>query len=463
VALKPGVAVSEVNKHSASSDLHAITAPVALFMCPFDGCLGQTNGTTKWLSTCADGYTGALCAQCEDSWIRSGTECIECSDTTGKSVAVVVVVALILPGSLAMSKVGERMSMFSGFMVQAKIIIGWMQIVTELPHTLKLVYPQQFTAILRAIRILMLDIFDMFSIDCISTPLSLHARFIVIMLLPVVGLLIVLVMRFASNCRAERASGTDETIGARKAAIQATASYRAFFVLFMLYPLLSRTVFHMFGCHRLDVAERWHPDDYGINCDTATHTGFVVAAGFGVAIFPIGIPLTFLVLLWRSQRGRNLGDTDTSPYDFLRKDYQYNMYYYEVVVLIEKLLLAGVLIFIDQGSVFQAFCGLVIAFAFFAIQCRMWPYLNFIDNLLKAVAEAQLFIILAISVVLRTDLYKDALTPDDYGVILTVVFFAAPSVELLYVFAQCFEKFTGFGSFKGTDDNQDKDGDEKRP
>lgn len=72
-----------------------------------------------------------------------------------------------------------------------------------------------------------------------------------------------------------------------------------------------------------------------------------------MAIFPIGIPLTFVVLLWRSQRGRKPDDTDTSPYDFLRKDYRHDAYFYEVIVLIEKLLLTGVLIFIDQGSVFQ--------------------------------------------------------------------------------------------------------------
>lgn len=258
VDLKPGIAVSEANKHS-SSGVHEIAAPMALFVCPFDGCLGQTNDTTKWLSACANGYTGALCAQCEDSWIRSGTECIECSDTTGQSVAVVVVIALILPGSVAVHKLGRHTSVFSGgSMVQAKIIIGLMQIVTELPHTLKLAYPQQFTTVIQAMRVLMLDIFDIFSIDCISTSLSLHARFIAVMLLPMAGLLVVLLLRFASNCQAEHTGGTKVELDARKAAIQATASYRAFFVLFMLYPLLSRTVFHMFGCHQLDVDERWH-------------------------------------------------------------------------------------------------------------------------------------------------------------------------------------------------------------
>jgi hypothetical protein len=51
---------------------------------------------------------------------------------------------------------------------------------------------------------------------------------------------------------------------------------------------------------------------------------------------------------------------------------------------------------------------------------------------LKAVAEAQLFITLFISVVLRTDLAKDALTEDNYGAVLIGSFMAAPSVQLLF-------------------------------
>lgn len=50
----------------------------------------------------------------------------------------------------------------------------------------------------------------------------------------------------------------------------------------------------------------------------------------------------------------------------------------------------------------------------------------------KAVAEAQLFITLSLSVVLRfseEQLDTDALDEDQYGTILVVTFFSAPSVR----------------------------------
>ena len=97
--------------------------------------------------------------------------------------------------------------------------------------------------------------------------------------------------------------------------------------------------------------------------------------------------------------------------------------------MLEKLILTGLLIFIDQGSTFQAFCGGIVAFSFFAVQCSTAPFVSMTGNLLKAVAEAQLFITLLISIVLRTNVGEDqdSISADDYGTILTVVFFVAPA------------------------------------
>ena len=151
--------------------------------------------------------------------------------------------------------------------------------------------------------------------------------------------------------------------------------------------------------------------------------------------------------------------------------------------------MSGLLIFIDQGSIFQAFCGGAVAFVFFSVQCRTWPYVSMTDNMLKAVAEAELFITLFISVILRTDVAdgQDTITAGQYGTILTVVFFAAPTTFVVcFLYKRCAkeapdkkqdgaiylsseEKMAGTGDFepqlesqaepstKDEDDNQSKD------
>ena len=42
-------------------------------------------------------------------------------------------------------------------------------------------------------------------------------------------------------------------------------------------------------------------------------------------------------------------------------------------MLVEKLLLAGLLIFAGQGTVFQAFGGVAVAFVFAVAQAQYWP------------------------------------------------------------------------------------------
>ena len=125
------------------------------------------------------------------------------------------------------------------------------------------------------------------------------------------------------------------------------------------------------------------------------------------------------------------------------------------MVLSEKLILTGLLIFVDQGSVFQAFIGGCVSFSFFAIQVKCQPFKEDIDNLLKAVAEAQLFITLFISVVLRTDLGNDALSEDSYGGILVAALCAAPSVELLFGFKRLFSCLCDTGEVDGKTDESE--------
>ena len=65
-----------------------------------------------------------------------------------------------------------------------------------------------------------------------------------------------------------------------------------------------------------------------------------------------------------------------------------------------------------------------------------WPYKQPIDNFLKTVAQAQLCLTLLISIALRTDLKKDALTEDNYGTLLVAAFLLAPSVEVIFTVRQ---------------------------
>lgn len=444
--LKPGYALGKTAKTArAQTPLSVgVIAPAAIFKCPMEGCLGTTESS---LSQCEQGYGGPLCSVCSAnrSYIKEGASCIECKHAastpmTAVAIAIAAVVTVLLTLRCLGSSSNDRCSVVMahiGFMVQAKILIGLFQVTVELPFTLNLIYPEAFMSVLSAVRVIVVDVFAILKVECLGA-LSVHAKFMLVMALPIVCVVIIYLIRCVSDCRI---SGKD--MDRQRDENRITAAYRTFFVVFLLYPLLSRTVFRTFDCQTLyeDTAnvtskELWHVDDYSVDCSSDSHKTFQRIAWVFVVLYPIGIPLVFLLLLWRDDRHRKqskhvLGSA--SSFDFLRRDYKDDYYFFEVVVLLEKLLLTGILTFIDQGSVLQAFAGTCIAFFFCCLQCRVCPYRERSDNLLKACAEGQLFVTLLISIILRTQLDREHLTPDEYGTILVAAFFATPAMEVLLV------------------------------
>ena len=74
----------------------------------------------------------------------------------------------MLPGLLAGDDAGEQIfeanSGGAGYsvMIQGKILIGLLQVISELPSALSIVYPKAFQDIVGFMRIFLLDIFEVF-------------------------------------------------------------------------------------------------------------------------------------------------------------------------------------------------------------------------------------------------------------------------------------------------------------
>ena len=289
-AIKAGISTSEAAKAGATGPMpsRGIVGPLALFVCPSDGCLGQTsaqNATSdgEWLSPCERGYIGALCSACDSDadFIGDGTACTECKSAadTAHFVWLLVVVAAATIVYCAAAKFKDHAKdhartsvVVTGSVVlsvvQLKILIGVFQITADLPSVLMLDYPDVFDDCIAIARVLLVDIFNIFKIDCIS-PLSLHAKFIVVMLLPPIGIGALQLVRLWSDSRAGKDDATPELVAKRKAANSTTAAYRSSFITVVLYPLLTRTCFRMYDCHYLSEDEGWHPEEFTIACDVS--------------------------------------------------------------------------------------------------------------------------------------------------------------------------------------------------
>ena len=57
----------------------------------------------------------------------------------------------------------------------------------------------------------------------------------------------------------------------------------------------------MFLCRELDYGERWHYDQFDIDCTNAKHLFFQFLAVIGAVVYPFGIPLYFFVGMYRNR------------------------------------------------------------------------------------------------------------------------------------------------------------------
>ena len=239
--MKDGTSVSQMAKKSAFDVVGTtLTGPLALFKCPMlAGCLGQRAATDNAsASLCEIGYTGALCAVCDKhaGFVKDDLVCQQC--TPGSSLKIFgFVLGLVCVLAIAIRYLRQVLQASgiadSGIsVVQAKIFIGSMQVLTQLPVVLDIRYPEAFARLLGALRVVVLDVFEILRIDCI-TPLSLHVKFGIIMLLPVAAIGFVHLFRCWQD---PRGSGEPSA----KASNRAATAYQSLVIIFLLYPLLSR-------------------------------------------------------------------------------------------------------------------------------------------------------------------------------------------------------------------------------
>ena len=138
------------------------------------------------------------------------------------------------------------------------------QVVTELPLALSLSFPPTFTRLIQTIRVVLLDFFAVFHLDCLGST-SVHGRFIVIMASPWILAAFFRLIQYMADKRAARSGASPDVVAAQQDENRKNFAYRVTFVVFLLYPLLSKTIFTMFICQTFGPGERWHMDDFSVD------------------------------------------------------------------------------------------------------------------------------------------------------------------------------------------------------
>jgi len=250
--------------------------------------------------------------------------------------------------------------------------------------------PSNFLAMLARINFLDLNTFQLFNMGCMSGGINYHVQLVIVTTLPLVlcGSLWCYGNFFNKKVsgvsRAEQASTyflnthTHHTPTQRSAFVESCNLV----ITFAVMPTVSKIIFGALPCETLDTGERYLMKDYSISCSDSSFTLFSTYSGFMLFVYPIGVPMLYLLLLLKKKAALTRPTAEVSLISlsprllcqtniisqrdsderlngmrFLFEHYRPECWYFEVVVTIIRLLLTGVLGLISPGSGIQLFMG----------------------------------------------------------------------------------------------------------
>ena len=120
-------------------------------------------------------------------------------------------------------------------------------------------------------------------------------------------------------------------------------------ILFMILPTLNQTAFHLLTCRAVGTEFRV-AGDFDVECFGSTHVSYILGVATpALLLYSIGVPAAAISLLRRLDRRNKLFEPreksySASVYAFLYGGYKRSQYYWEVVIMVRKVLLNLILV-----------------------------------------------------------------------------------------------------------------------
>jgi hypothetical protein len=388
-------------------------------------------------------YVGPLCAVCSEGYAyRSSTQQCESCSTSSDSIgfgALFVVICLLLvcvagwhylPRIKVLGRAIEDMddlclvvclkigflttnddsSSYDSLKLQAqalwrrvtsriKIDVTLWQIATILPFALDLQFPDVYASVVSTFSVLGLGV-NIFSIvSCSSTKSNAIYTFVFDTCLPLILVTLFWII-YALHVAVASSARPDPT---EKATRSLRSQYFSAFKIytFLILPQRTAQIFSVFSCKDVDPDgvnegdDSYMTTDYSVSCSSPTYQFGRAWAIAMVFVYPIGIPLFYSFILYRSRQDiQSHHDASlsreqleqlsqrTKPIQSLFLSYKPHFWYWEVVETISSLILTGVLLLIAQGSAIQIVIGEIFASIIMLLHNYCEPYID--PNLQRA-------------------------------------------------------------------------------
>ncbi|XP_022111652.1 uncharacterized protein LOC110990876 [Acanthaster planci] len=314
--------LTETNKYNKESTRFLGVLP-KVHRCPrSESCVNAEMGGIN--VTCAEGYTGWLCAQCSPSFYPWFDHCFKCPEWWWfllEVLLVLTIIAVIVTVTAWQIHKGRRNSRspVSVLLARGKILLGFYQVMGEIFSALEEIsWPRVLTSVGSLFRLLEVNIMRLIISPRCYLPRFTYPEIYIEFL---VGTGFVALVMFAACCYYSLTKCYLKTrnmpVEKRTGLVAKTKQRCYLFVvilLFVSYPSLSSVILTLLpsGCQLFYVNEDDSVSvtrlraDYSIDCRTQQHVSYNHAAEITLS-YVVGFPLVLLLLLWWTNRKRAKG------------------------------------------------------------------------------------------------------------------------------------------------------------
>eukprot|EP00936_MAST-01D_sp_MAST-1D-sp1_P002079 g2079.t1 len=338
---------------------------------------------------------------------------------------------------------GDR-SGFSGILEQSKITLSLMQVTSQWKLNFDFQWPADFTKFTKYLQVFNFNFLDMHAVACATRPVYMD-KFLAMSFFPILlaGVL------FTLNRLCRLTGKMSGTFGSTSFTLKIM-----FVILFVMFPQISNTTFKVLDCDTLADGSRWMKAQYSVSCspdfplstwlfgDTMAYGSYKALAIIMIAIYPIGVPamLATVLFLKRDKLFEKLdpnapvirdsdGDIVRTPHHETSKylgslyvAYSSKFYMWEVLELIRKVLLTGVIIFIQPETASQLAFGCLIAMTFTVLYSEYKPYLYGEDDLLQLMCQLAIFCTMFSGLLIKARVdEKDNFNPTLFAAVLALL------------------------------------------
>jgi hypothetical protein len=320
--------------------------------------------------------------------------------------------------------------------VQLKIIVSFMQVLSQIHTVYDIPYPESFVRFVQGMAFINLDLVDVMRVGCVAR-VDFYGKLVAVTLVPLfLSVLLYAAARYAADNKA----------------VHNTCVKMFLLLTFVIFPSVSTTVLRAFPCHDFDDGSSLLKADYSIDCNASGRPGYVFYAVIMAIVYPIGIPVLYSVRLWKKRtlicpklpgderpwtnfcgielfppptlsvaddvallavREAKLsdksdkGDVMLRTSQFLFKEYEPRFWWFEVFECARRLMLTGGTVFFLDGSATQVAVGILVALVSIQVYASTEPFIHRKDDILAMTAQWGIFFTLFSGLLLKTKVPSD--------------------------------------------------------